>query len=507
MYYYTHAIPGIFQSFVTGGSDTDGLSGNFSTGHTGADFIFTGDQDNANESRTISYSSGTRSRSVTSIVMSVSHDFYTQTAFPGSPFVSQTTTTESLGAAGSSTGVDSWSYTDFNTETYAFSAGWTGTAGSSTTQLTASTGATRVQIMLTVSRTASGTTLVPLFAVSHATVQRWHVARQHPRWFTGAANQLLPRAVALAYAATAGSSSPLVSPLAAGSNSYLSDLSIGTQATTLELATGSITYKTYWTMFTGRSVGSTRSVRPSLTAQRREFYPSAFIFGTALGAGLSAAPAVGTSSLVTPVAHNLYSISVWTRPVLVGQTRFAWKHTSGSWVLHGTSSSGTSTSSFSVSLQVTGSASTRTAQGHTITDEAATFLAEAITTAVLGPLVPVTLNGMHLLSVGSQTAGSGTHGMYTGRASAAASSASHSFSVSSSSESSVGTGADFPATYAASALPFAAAWPAMTVETSTWTISPPVDNVAGTPPGGIPPFFTNRKWNEAGRADPVAVLE
>lgn len=484
MYSYTHVPAGLPQAFADDFSSF-GASGSSATAALpGAD-----------TSRTSAWSSGTYPRSVSTIPMSVTE------SYPSGGTYTTSSTTVELSPKGSSTGVDSWSWEDYGNASYSFTTGWTGSSGSDTTFLSATaTGTTTHSGYVT--RTLSGTTLVPLFAPYQATVRRWYVQREHPYRHLGSP-PLSPvaRRVGRGYAATG----TFVSSLTAGANSYLSDLSLGSTASTDVFVTNADTYTTARTGWSGRSITSSRSAVPQISAVRKSLLGSHVVWDGSWGSTLSVTPDVSGLSLLAPVAQNLSSIRVWRGRSVHGGTTFAWSHQSSSWRLWATSSSGTSSSSYRVSLSLSGSLQTVTAVAYeSIPFE--TFNAQALTTAVLGPLIPATTLDLHVISVSSLTSASGAQGVYASFLDSSASSTSRSFSVSQSELLSLGTGSAFPATYASSRLPWAARLPAFTHETTTWSALPLFD-LMDENPGGIPALLKNARWNEAGRAELVTVQE
>jgi len=436
-----------------------------------------------------SYSFGTAPRSVTAITASSS----SSTSFldsPSSTVNSSTSSTFTIGPAGSSTGVDSITYTVQATQTYSFTTQYfTNTA----TTLSASASATRTTTGNRTLTLASVTTLVPLFALSMPTVRRWYEARANPPALRGAG---------IAFAATHTAGTAAVAGLAAGSNSYASDLSF--ESTTSSSSAGSTrayngtngesrNSQTGETYFRGSSVSTTAWTPTAVfSAARKALVDPAFVSQTQLGSTITFSSSItATWTEGVSVAQNILSAYIFTDAEIHDSTTFVWKYQSSSWRLHATSSNTATTSTYTVSVEVSGSATTTSSSAlHTI----------GVTTAILGPNYPFSISALDELSVSTLlTHTSNVLAYYSSRNSSAGSSASTLVTASSSTTTRLGSASGFvPATFADSLLSWAVKQVAVSVQTATWS-----KNFADK--GNIPSIYRASKWNEAGRADPVSV--
>lgn len=433
-----------------------------------------------------SYSYGTQPRSVTALTASSSQSTSYNQQFPVTTVDSSTSSTFTIAPVGSSTGVDSITYTEPATGTTQFSQVFatigTSMLSGTATATTTLAGSTRT---LTLS---NATTLVPLFALSMPTIQRWYEARANPPGLRGAG---------IALAATHAASTSAVQGLAAGSNSYASDLSFGTSSsstsfgtTVQDLAENTNEGETY---FTGRRASSTGwTATGVLSAARKALSGPAFISQTGMGSAITFSPSItATWTGGVSVAQGIQSANIFTNARVHASTTFRWKYESSSWRLHATSSNTSSTSSYTVAVGISGSAST---------DTSPAFHAIGVTTAILGPAHPFTALSLNELSVSTHLSDtSGVSAYYSSRNASSAGSSSTFVTASSSATTQLGSGSGFaPATFADSLLTWAVAQVAASVQTATWS-----SYIEGE--GSIPSIFRASKWNEASRGDPVSV--
>lgn len=433
------------------------------------------------EIKSTTYSYGTAPRSVTQRTA-------TRTTIVGT-FNSSSTFT--IGPAGSSTGVDSISYTIPATattvKTQAFATVGSGTA---TTVLSATASATDTTTGSSTATLASATTLVPFFALSMQTVQRWYEARQNPPPL---------RRAGIVFAATHGSSTGAVTSLAAGSNAFLSDLSITTSSSSSEIILGAPlpeTRRTHATYFVGNKGSYTHSTAASILSAARRQVSGGFFHDGSLFAGPSYSPSVAaTWTNGVSVASGLKTASIFTTPEADSNTTYRWFFDGTSWLLLATSSNTVTTSAYTVTYTFTGIPSTSAF--------AATY-GIGVTTALLGPIQPFTTSSLHVVSVSTQNTG-GASAFFTGRNSSTAGSSSASTSSSSSQTYAIGSATDDqPATFPASDLSYAVAHVAASVSTQ---LSSGFSGIPGATfdAGSIPSLFSAAKWNEAGRGDAVSV--
>lgn len=498
MYFYTHVLTDVVLGEYSSGTEQASMpainaSASFQAA-TGSTISYSGvDQGegaNLSSSGFTSYVTGTQPRSVTRLTASsTTADGLTNSS---TSYAVSGTGTFTIAPIGSSTGVDTFSWSQPATQTTVITAAWTASRGTIITQLTASASATTSNPTSTVSATASGTTLVPIYAIDRVTAQRWYVAKQHPPPL---------RRAAWGFAITGDTSSGVVATLAVGTNSYLSDFAAGTSLSTDDFDAGSSDY-TYSlafssTLFSGRSISASSSAAGQISAARLSLSGGNVVWSSTWGQGLSVSPDVSGLNLLAGVAENLSSISVWTTPSVHAQTSFCWSYLSSSWILHASSLLGTSTSTYTVGVSVTGSPQTATEDAvfSFNADPGGTFF---LSSAILGPAIPAETLGLNAISVSSLTGTAGVHAFSTGRLSAVASSGSKTFSSSASEQISCGVGSAFPLTYDASLLSMAARIPALTVETATF-------RVFGATNLSAPPLFSANLWNEAAQADPYQV--
>lgn len=461
------------------------------------------------ETHSTSYSYGTHPNSVSSIPVSSTRSYVILTFDSLTSGFEETSssTTQTLGPNGFSTGVDSFLWTYRPTKTYAFTQSWQGSRGASTSMLTAVGTGTTENTTATATDSSTGITLVPIFVIDLPTVQRWYGQRQNPPPL---------RRVMQAFAPLDDSSQAYLKTISSGTNRYLSDQKIGSTTSSLLLtdsisspipSPGTTTFSTsaYSTQFSGISASSSVSGVAQISAHRKVFISNNVLAGTTFGGGFSFASYVTELSPLAPIAWNLSSLSVFTSNRIISSTTFCWKHQSSSWVLHASSSFGGTTSSYTIGWSVTGSASTTTSNA---TDGGGIF------SKLLGPLYPLTLSGLNVITMSTLTDVSGSHAFYTDRVRSTSSSvASLSVSASSFQEVTVGTGTGTFCTYPASILTAYSAQPAFTIQTVTW-VGGPVQFLdatgiigANSNPGSIPSLSSNRKWNEAGRFDEPAVSQ
>jgi len=435
-----------------------------------------------------SYLYGTQPRSVAALTASSSQSTYYNQQFPVTTIDSSTSSTFTIAPVGSSTGVDSITYTEPATGTTQFSQEFA-TIGTSTLSGTASatttlSGSTRT---LTLSNI---TTLVPLFALNMPTIQRWYEARENPPGL---------RRAGIAFAATHTASTSDVQGLATGSNSYASDLSFGTSSsstsdgtTVQDLAENTNEGETY---FTGRRASLTGwTATGVLSAARRSLAGPAFVSQTNIGSAITFSPSLAaTWTAGVSVAAGIQSAEIFTNAKVYASTTFRWKHESSSWRLHASSSNTSTTSFYTVAVGISGSANTNTSPAFEII---------GVTTAILGPAHPFSALSLNELSVSTLLADtSGVSAFYSSRNALSAGSSSTFVTASSSATTQLGSGSGFaPATFADSLLTWAVAQVAASVQTTTWS-----KDFDGE--GYIPSIYRASKWNEAGRADPVSVIQ
>lgn len=438
-----------------------------------------------------SYAFGTAPRSVTARTASSSQSTSYNQQFPVTTINTSTSSTFTIAPVGSSTGVDSITYTEPATGTTQFSQVFA-TVGTSTFSGTASATTTLAGSTRTLTL-SNATTLVPLFALSMPTVQRWYEARENPPGLRGAG---------IAFAATHTASTSAVQGLAAGSNTFATDLSFGSSASSSSngatapfdgTAGQSERSQTGETYFTGRRASSTGwTATGVLSAARRSLGGPAFISQTGIGSAMTFSPSMtATWTGGVSVAQNIQSANIFTNARVHASTTFRWKYESSSWRLHATSSNTSTTSSYTVAAGISGSASTQASPA---------FHAIGVTTAILGPAHPFTALSLNELSVSTLLSDtSGVSAYYSSRNASSASSSSTFVTASSSTTTQLGSGSGFsPATFADSLLTWAVAQVAASIQTTTWSSS--IDGE-----GSIPSIYRASKWNEAGRGDPVSV--
>ena len=507
MFFYTHVVSQDFaaektasQSNATENTDyfpTQTSNSGSSYSSTGSGQIYQSDTFGGNLGefasgyQKTSYAFGTAARSVTARTASSSQSTSYNEQFQVTTINTSTSSTFTISPVGSSTGVDSVTYTEAATGTTQFTQVFA-TAGTSTLSGTASAtttlgGSTRT---LTLSNV---TTLVPLFVLDMPTVQRWYEARAYPPGLRGAG---------IAFAGTHVSGTGAVAGLSAGSNAYATDLSFGSfSSSSSDGATApfdgtagqserSQTGETYFTGSRRSSTGWTAT--GVLSAARRSLAGPAFISQTGIGSAITFSPSItATWTGGVSVAQGIQSANIFTNARVHASSTFRWKHESSSWRLHATSSNTSTTSSYTVAVGISGSASTEA------------FLALNIigaTTAILGPAHPFTALSLNELSVSTFLSDtSGVSAYYLSRNASSAGSSSTFVTASSSATTQIGSGSGFaPATFADSLLTWAVAQVAVSVQTSTWSKS--FDGE-----GSIPSIYRASKWNEAGRGDAVSV--
>jgi hypothetical protein len=438
-----------------------------------------------------SYVFGTAARSVTGRTASSSESTYYNQQSPVTTINTSTSSTFTIGPIGSSTGVDSITYTALDTGTTSFVQEFA-TIGSSTLSGTASATTTLTSSTRTLTL-SNATTLVPLFALSMPTVQRWYEARQNPPAL---------RAAGIAFAPTHTASSSAVQPLAVGSNRFASDLAFASSssssadgATALFDGTAGQTEhsQTGETYFTGSRASSTGwTATEILGATRRRLSGDHFVSGQSVSASLTFANSIsGAWTSGASVALGLRSASIFTDLKRAGSTAYRWSYQSSSWRLHATSFNSSTSSSYTIAAGLSGAESTATQLAVDI---------NGVTSAILGPESPFTLLSLNELSVSTHYSGTaGASVFYSSVNSSSAASASTMTAASSSTTTRLGSASGFaPATYDGSLLSWAVAQVAASIQTATWSSS-----FEGE--GAIPSIFSASKWNEAGRADPVSV--
>jgi hypothetical protein len=474
-------------------------SGQIYRSNTGADNLGGFDSGYAKTS----YVFGTAARSVTGRTASSSESTSYLQQFPVTTINNSTSSTFTIGPIGYSTGVDSITYTALGTGTTSFVQEFA-TIGSSTLSGTASatttlTGSTRT---LTLS---NATTLVPLFALAMPTVQRWYEARQNPS--APDAETWRPpglRAAGIAFAPTHTASSSAVQPLAAGSNRFASDLAFASSSSsstdgvtapfdgTAGLTEYSQTGETYFTGSRASSTGWTAT--GILGATRRRLSGDHFVSGQSISASLTFANSIsGAWTSGASVALGLRSASIFTDLKRAGSTAYRWSYQSSSWRLHATSFNSSTSGSYTIAAGLSGAETTATQLAVDI---------NGVTSAILGPESPFTLLSLNELSVSTHYSGTaGASVFYSSANSSSAASASTMTAASSSYTTRLGSASGFaPATYDGSLLSWAVAQVAASIQTATWSSS-----FEGE--GAIPSIFSASKWNEAGRADPVSVIQ
>ena len=437
-----------------------------------------------------SYSYGTRPRSVVSIT--------------GTTVNETTNGTVSIFPTGSSTGIDSFTYTDFSTvtseftqifRTFSTSSGSGTSTSSGISVLSGTASATSKATNSTMTFTLSEvTTLVPVFAESLATVQRWYVDRQLPF----GTDQL--RSVAIAFAPTHVSGQTAIVSLNTGANIYASDLSFSTAnssssfGTTIEgLSENNRTGETYVTGIDAQK--AYWSANDVLIASRRIISQNAFIASNSLFSsfGLNSTISADWTNAVS-VAFGIKSVSIFTNPETFDSTTFQWKYSSSSWILHATSTNTSTSSTYTISFSFDGVISTSSQNAMQLI---------GCTTALLGPLYPFTVESLNEISVSTiRDDTDGKSAYYSSVVSSLASSEStiinSSSSITTSFSSSGSVSGFFPMKFENSLLSWAVANIVASISTSTWSTG-----YEGR--GIIPSIYRAAKWNEASRADPVSV--
>ena len=402
------------------------------------------------------------------------------------------TDTFGLPPDGSSTGVDSITYTISPTSTYQFSQSFSVIgSGTDTTFISGTASATKTTTGSSTVTLESVTTLVPVFHISMPTVRRWYVAREIP--------STTPRAVAIAFAATHTSGTAVISRLSNGSNSFANDLSYGTSSSSSSNTLGDA--ETGSTFITGKQMSQTNYRATGIvSALRKVLVGNGVISSNSIAGEITYNPTISEDwTSGASVSPHLFSFNIFTQAKSTSDTSgggtYAWSYQSSSWKLYATTSNSSTSSSYSIAYGTSGSASTTTQNA---------TKSIGVTTAILGPEIPLTISSFNQLSVSTRFTGS------SGEASAdfssfnksfesSASSVSTSYSGSSSTTIDFGSGTSLaPVTYENSLLSWYVANVVASISTQT---------VSGYPNGSIPSLFKASKWNEASRGDSVSVVE
>lgn len=468
-------------------SSTEGQNGATqpSFSYNGTSFVFAGNvatdvpQVVGDYRTTYSYGTAPRSRTAQTATETTEATIL-NTAGSQVPFTDSATFT--FGPVGYSTGVDSVTFFTSPTATAALTQTyWTIGTGTATTVLSATAPATITVTGIGAATLSAVTTLVPIFAISMQTVQRWYKARQHPPPL---------RRAGIAFAATHGASSAAVASLSAGLNRFLDDLSIATSSSSTETAGANQTIQSTDTYWTGARVSHSTSKALAVITAQRSLVSGLYSAGSFFSAISYTPTVVGSWSSGVSVASQLRALSVFTQPLFSDSTTYRWSFVSFSWKLYGTTRNSSTSSTFEVGINSIGAAS------------AALVSANAIigaTTAVLGPVQPFTASGLNIVSVTTQNTGGGSV-FYSGRNSSSGSSFSASANASASLAATLGSAiGSEPVTFADSLLSYAVAHVAASVSTSTFSSFAPVN------PADIPSLYSAEKWNEAGQGDAVSV--
>ena len=441
-----------------------------------------------------SYSYGTRPRSVVSI--------------SGTTADNTITGTISIFPTGSSTGIDSFTYTDFSTvtseftqifRTFSTSSGSGTSTSSGISVLSGTASATSKATNSTMTFTLSEvTTLVPVFAESLATVQRWYVDRQHPF----GTDQL--RSVAIAFAPTHVSGQTAIVSLNTGANTYASDLSFST--TNSSSSFGFTSQESNAAQSENRRTGETYVTgidaqkeywfaNDVLIASRKAISGNAFIASNSLFSSINFNSTISADwTNGVSVAFGIKSASIFTNLETVDSTTFQWKYSSSSWILHATSTNTSTSSTYTISLSFDGAISTSSENA---------MLLIGCTTALRGPYYPFTVESLNEISVSTiRDDTDGKSAYYSSVVSSLASSEStiinSSSSITTSFSSSDSVSGFSPMKFENSLLSWAVANIVASISTNTWS-------TGYAERGVIPSIYQAAKWNEASRGDPVIV--
>jgi hypothetical protein len=487
MFFYTHVITDLKQETTSSGFLSAGLSSGktfISAGLYSASDIASDTFNTVSAREVYSYLYGTYPRSVGEIVVSSTLEITNVLDSLG--FLIEDTF--GLPPDGSSTGEDSITYTISPTSTYQFSQSFSVIgSGTDTTFISGTASATKTTTGSSTVTLENVTTLVPVFHISMPTVRRWYVAREIP--------STTPRAVAIAFAATHTSGTAVISRLSDGSNSFASDLSYGTSSssssdTVNDAETGS-------TFITGKQMSQTNYRATGIvSALRKVLVGNGVISSNSIAGEITFDPTISEDwTSGASVSPNLISFSIFTQEKsssdTSGGTTYAWSYQSSSWRLYATTSNSSTSSSYSIAYGTSGSASTTTQNA---------TKSIGVTTAILGPKIPLTISSFNQLSVSTRfTGSSGASAVFSSFNESSASSVSTSYSGSSSTTIDFGSGTSpAPVTYENSLLSWYVANVVASISTQT---------VSGYPNGSIPSLFKASKWNEASRGDSVSVVE
>ena len=487
MYKYTHLITAdqVIQEYTANGTSTrDGgrtyNSSAFASTYSGEgpNAGLPGDLVEFGESSSFTCAAGTRGNSISTIEGSVIYssseirvtDTLGNTQLNEDAWASTTT----VYAVGSSTGVDTVTATFPSTTQTTYSTTFhqdsdttiSGTASGKTT----GTGQN--------SYTYTAVTLVPVFAIPNAAkVERYYVGR----------DGLPPlRAVASGFAFDATGSTSAKS-FSTGSYAFVADKYSGTTA---DLFAGeSYTYLTLAKL-------SASEYSANFTAKRKR--PSANIYKHAgsTGASISFDSVVQNSAqFLTSVGSMLVAPRIFKTALITSDssstTTFVWRYTAGGWSLAYTTKNSAASSTGYAGFTISGSPS--------FTDENAVTVIGA-SSNILGPLIPLSYEGLNIISSTRGSSTGGNSAFYSFACSSSGSSSASAWSTSSSDTVSFGS------TYAPSRLTGYVNLPACDISTESTYFNTFYEDEGSFSPT-IPDISKNAKWNEAGRQDPVAVLE
>ena len=488
MYKYTHLITAdqVIQEYTANGTSTrDGgrtyNSSAFASTYSGEgpNAGLPGDLVEFGESSSFTCAAGTRGNSISTIQGSVIYssseirvtDTLGNTQLNEDAWASTTT----VYAIGSSTGVDTITATFPPTTLTTYSTTFhqdsdttiSGTASGKTTDAGES------------SYTYTAVTLVPVFAIPNAArVERYYVDR----------DGLPPlRAVASGFAFdTVGYAQ--AKSFSTGPHIFMSDKYSGTTDDTTA-AIDSFTYLTLAKL-------SISEYSANFTARRKRPEANIYKHAGSTGASISFDSVVQNSAqFLTSVGSMLVTPRIFKTALITSDssstTTFVWRYTAGGWSLAYTTKNSATSSTGYAGFTISGAPS--------FTDENAVTVIGA-SSNILGPLIPLSYDGLNIIS---STRGSSTGGNSAFYSFACSSSGSSSASVWSTSSSDT---VSFGSTYAPSRLTGYVNLPACDISTESTYFNTFYENEGSFSPT-IPNISKNSKWNEAGRQDPVAVLE
>ncbi|NCY23170.1 hypothetical protein EBX31_14620, partial [bacterium] len=328
------------------------------------------------------------------------------------------------------------------------------------------------------SYTYTAVTLVPVFAIPHAArVERYYVDRDGLPPLRAVASGFVFDAVGYAQAKS----------LSTGPHIFMSDKYSGTTADLF--AFESYTYLTLAKL-------SISEYSANFTAKRKRPEANIYRHAGSTGASISFDSVVQNSvQFLTSVGPMLVAPRIFKTALIASDvsstTTFVWRYTAGGWSLAYTTKNSATSSTGYAGFTISGSPS--------FTDENAVTVIGA-SSNILGPLIPLSYEGLNIIS---STRGSSTGGNSAFYSFACSSSGSSSASVWSTSSSDT---VSFGSTYAPSRLTGYVNLPACDISTESTYFNTFYEDEGSFSPT-IPNISKNSKWNEAGRQDPVEVLE